>query len=114
MPWLRLLVDEHVPSVAVTALRSNGFSVERAQDRFGESTVDRTLLDATTDLDRVLLTNDRDFVRLHEDVEHAGIVVYTTQTLEATQFVAGLRRIDDHLAPSDLYDGIEWLERWIE
>jgi len=36
--------DEHVPSVFVTTLRSNGYDVVRANDIFGEGTEDRELL----------------------------------------------------------------------
>lgn len=114
MADLRLLTDEHVPSVAVTALRSEGFSVTTARDRFGERTVDPELLSSTGELHRTLLTNDRDFVRLHDDVDHAGIVMYTTQSLGPDQFVRGLTRMDRYLSPEDLYDSVQWLERWLE
>lgn len=36
--------DEHVPSVFVTTLRSNGYEVVIANDVFGEETDDRRLL----------------------------------------------------------------------
>lgn len=114
MADLRLLADEHVPSVAVTALRSEGFSVITARERFGERTVDPELLVATEELDRTILTNDRDFVRLHGDVEHAGIVIYTTQSLGTDQFVRGISRIDAYMDQEDLRNSIQWLGRWLE
>lgn len=114
MPTLQLLTDEHVPSVAVTALRSEGFSVATARERFGERTVDPDLLHLTGDLERTLLTNDRDFVRLHGEFEHAGIVMYTTQSLGPEAFVRGLTRMDAHLDPADLRNDLQWLERWLD
>jgi predicted nuclease of predicted toxin-antitoxin system len=114
MADLRVLTDEHVPSVAVTALRSEGFSVTTARERFGEQTVDPDLLVATEELDRTILTNDRDFVRIHEDVEHAGIVIYTTQSLGPDQFVRGLSRIDMYMDSEDLRGSVQWLEQWLE
>ena len=109
-----MLTDEHVPSVAGTELRSEGFSVVTARETFGEQTVDPDLLAATTDLNRTLLTNDRDFVELHGTVDHGGIVVYTTQGLAPAQFVRGLERLDRHLDSSDIQNGIQWIERWVE
>ncbi|MEM4782257.1 MAG: hypothetical protein QXG03_11960 [Halalkalicoccus sp.] len=40
----RILVDEHVPRVLSTTLESNGYRVERADEVFGEETVDEALL----------------------------------------------------------------------
>lgn len=114
MADLRLLTDEHVPSVAVAALRSEGSSVTTARERFGERTVDPELLVATDELERTILTNDRDFVRLHETVEHSGIVIYTTQSLGSDQFVRGLSRIDAYMDQEDLRDSVQWLEHWLE
>lgn len=114
MPRLRLLTDEHVPGVAVTALRGDGFSVETARLLFGDRTDDRPLLEAAADRDRVLLTNDRDFARLHQRTEHAGIVLYTDQDLSPSDFVRGLVRLDRHFAPEDMRDELQWLDRWVE
>ena len=51
--------DEHVPSVFVTTLRSNGRDVVRATDVFGEGTDDRQLLEYCGEHDRLLITHDK-------------------------------------------------------
>ncbi len=58
-------------------------------------------------------TNDRDFVRLGETTEHAGIVVYTTQELTPGEFARGIRRIDRQFSPADAADTLVWLESWL-
>lgn len=44
MPRVSLLVDEHVPRVFTNALRSSGFEVSTTQERFGQESVDETIL----------------------------------------------------------------------
>lgn len=51
--------DEHVPSVLVTFLRSNGYRVETANDVFGEGTDDETLLAYCAEEGHLLITHDK-------------------------------------------------------
>ena len=57
----------------MTALESNGFSVVTAASEHGQDTVDEELLEWCGGSDRVLVTNDRDFVELDEQIAHAGL-----------------------------------------
>lgn len=106
-----LVADEHVPSPVVNALRSNGYDVCHAQEEYGQGEEDAALLEACADDGRVLLTNDNDFARLNDEVEHAGIVVYNDQELQPRSVVRGVVLIDD--AYDELDDRLEWLEGWI-
>lgn len=76
---MEVLTDEHVPSVFITTLRSNGYEVVEANDVFGESTDDEELLRYCGEEEHLLVTHDRkDFAGdLADAVEHTGIVVYT-------------------------------------
>ena len=61
---LKALADEHVLSAIVRALRTRGMDVVTVQDLGGEGTDDPVLLaDALRD-ERILLTNDQDFLAL--------------------------------------------------
>lgn len=113
MARLSFFADEHVPGVVVTALRSNGYVVDLARERFGERTSDRVLVEESSSRGQVLLTNDRDFVVLGDEIDHGGIVVYTTQTLSPGRFVRGIDRIDDHLGDG-MENDVEWLEAWLD
>ncbi|MDZ7700724.1 MAG: DUF5615 family PIN-like protein [Halobacteriales archaeon] len=113
MERLAFLADEHVANVIVTALRSNGYDAEFAKAQLLEGIPDIDLLEAATDLGRVLLTNDRDFVTLGRGIDHAGIVVYVDQELAPGPFVRGIQAIDRQFTPGTMWKNIEWLEEWL-
>jgi len=116
MGELRFLADEHVPRVFVNTLRSNEFEAEVAHERYGQGADDEAILADSTETGLVVLTNDRDFVRLDADTEHAGIVLYTdidflrNSPLEAVEAVA---RIDRHYGVSGIRDTVVWLDEWV-
>lgn len=109
--------DEHVPSVFVTTLRSNGYTVVRANDAFGEGTVDAELLEYTAENDHIFVTHDKkDFSRtLGESLDHAGIFLYTDPTFlrdSPTQAVRLIERIFEFYPPSELEGERVWLDQW--
>lgn len=113
MDRLAFLADEHVPNVIGTALRSNGYDIELGRDHLEAGADDLDLLVKASALDRVLLTNDRDFVSLGKEVDHAGIVIYVEQDLAPGLFVRGIHRVDGQFTPQAMRNNIEWLEDWI-
>jgi hypothetical protein len=73
----RILLDEHVGRVFERLLRERGHDVEQAKDRFGEYTTDAELLEWCGEHDAVLRTNNtKDFERLAETHDHAGLLLY--------------------------------------
>ena len=111
------LTDEHVPSVFVTTLRSNGYSVTEATDVFGQGTNDRELLEYSGENGRVLVTHDKtDFTgELSTAVDHAGIVIYTDPVFlrdDAGGAVRTLERILEHYPPEELSGECVWLDQW--
>jgi len=67
---LKGYADEHVVLALVEALRRRGMDLVRVQDRNREKTVDSELLTEAMADERVMLTNDTDFLRLA--AEHAA------------------------------------------
>jgi hypothetical protein len=61
---LKGYADEHVVFALVEALRRRRMDVVRAQDRGREEADDADLLDEALADERVMLTNDTDFLRL--------------------------------------------------
>lgn len=106
-------VDEHVPRAWVVALESNGFSVDALpRSRVGD-TDDPELLEWSSANERALITNDRDFREIDQYIEHAGILLYANQSLDAGSFVRAVRRIDRQFSPSTLRNELVWIEDWL-
>jgi len=61
---LKAYADEHVVFGLVQALRQRGMDVIRVQDRGREQADDAELLDEALQDERVMLTNDVDFLML--------------------------------------------------
>lgn len=82
MSAVTVLLDEHVGRVFERVLRERGFRVEQAKDRFGERTSDEALLRWCAEKDVLLVSNNaKDFEALHEEIEHAGVLLYYDQDL---------------------------------
>lgn len=97
-------------------LRSKGFEVERAQARYGQRSIDRSVLDDCAENGFVILTQDRDFVRLADDHEQGGVVMYTDSRslLESPlEAVEAIERIDRHYDAEEIRDVVEWLDNWM-
>ena len=115
MGRLALLADEHVPRVFTNALRSTGFDVKTAQERYGQETVDSSIFEACDVEGRVVITNDRDFVRLADERDHAGVVLYTDRRfllddpLAATEAMVA---IDRYYSAGEIRNTVEWLDNW--
>lgn len=73
---IRYLVDEHVPKAVVRGLRKRGVDVITIPDAGLLGKQDEDLLGFAKEKDRVMMTQDRDFLRLASELEgdHAGIV----------------------------------------
>lgn len=111
------LTDEHVPSVFVTALRSSGYDVERANDVFGEATTDEHLLQYCAEEGRLLVTHDKkDFGgSVGESIDHSGIVIYTDPVSireDPAASVRSVERILESYPPAELEGERVWLDQW--
>ena len=106
------LADEHVPRVLTSTLRSNGYMVVTAQERYGHESVNETILQDCGDAGLAVLTNDRDFIALDETTDHAGIVLYTAQNPSPATFVGALDRVLQFHTSDELANQVVWLDEW--
>lgn len=111
------LTDEHVPSVFVTSLRSNGYPVRKATEEFGEGTIDRKLLEYCAENDHILITNDKkDFTRRFSDThDHAGIIIYTEPVFlrdSPEDAVSLIEKILETYSSEEIAGERIWLEQW--
>lgn len=68
-----LYMDVHVPRAITLGLRGRGVDVLTAQEDRTEELTDPELLDRTTELGRVLFTQDADFLREGAERQRQGI-----------------------------------------
>lgn len=113
MDRLTFLADEHVPTVILTALRSNGYDIEPGREHLAEGAADLDLLETSTALDRVLLTNDRDFVSLGKEADHWGDRHLRRPRVISWTVRGGIRRVDRQFTPQTMRNNFEWLEDWL-
>jgi len=115
---VRLLLDEHVSRVFERLLRERGYDPFQAKDRFGEHTTDEELLRWCGEHDVPLITNNgRDFERLHERVDHAGVLVYYEQTRPDDDPEGLARTVDEvfqQYGTSEVENELVDLDEWYE
>ncbi len=92
---LRYYFDVHVPIAIVTELRKRSVDVLRAQDDGADELDDAPLLDRAKDLDRVLVSSDKDFLvevqqRQHNATNFAGVIHYRPARVSFGQVIEDL------------------------
>jgi hypothetical protein len=106
--------DIHIHSAITAGLLRNGMDVVRAQDRGQCGADDLTLLETATAEGRLILTNDKDFLRIHAAWQaagktHAGIVYWRQNSIPIGE---AIRRILDYAngtAPADAATIVRYL-----
>jgi predicted nuclease of predicted toxin-antitoxin system len=109
---MKLVADEHVPSAVINALLSKGYDVLHAPEEYGQGDDDPELLQNCADNGLVLLTNDRDFVRLADKTDHSGVIIYTDQEVSPREVLRAIIRIDEAYT-DDLENQTVWLQGWL-
>jgi len=116
----QILLDEHVGRVFERLLRERGYDVVQAKDQFGEHTSDAELVAWCGESGTVLVSNNaKDFEPLHDEHDHAGILLYYEQNLPDTDPEGLARTVDEVFTQygtggleNHLVDLGEWYE-WI-
>jgi hypothetical protein len=103
----QILLDEHVGRVFERLLQERGYDVVQAKDQFGEHTSDAELVEWCDDAGAILVSNNaKDFEPLHNEYDHAGILLYYDQNLPDTD-PEGLARTVDEVFTQYGTDGVE-------
>ncbi|MFQ5707011.1 MAG: DUF5615 family PIN-like protein [bacterium] len=106
---LRFYTDEHVANAVVKGLRRRGVDVLTTKDAGLLGASDEEHLAFAKQEERVIFTQDEDFLRLHaEGFEHSGIV-YAHQGNQIGDIVRGLMLIYRVLELKDMKNHIEFL-----
>jgi hypothetical protein len=106
---VRFLLDEHVPYAVAEALRRRGIDVATPADAGLLGAADEAYLAYARDTERIVVTADSDFLRLHRELPHAGIAFSGRHGRTVGQLVAGLVLIYEALEASEIVGRVEFL-----
>ena len=102
-------MDEHVAKSVTEGLRRRGVNVVTVQELGLQAAEDQQHLQRATQEDRVVVTQDTEFLRLHAaEVSHGGIV-YAPQQTPVPQMLRDLMLIHDVLTAEDMIQHVEFL-----
>jgi len=109
MGSIRFYTDEHIARAIVRGLRQSGVDVLTVPEAGMLGASDKDHLAKAREENRVVFTQDDDFLRLAAaGAEHTGIV-YASQDTSITQIVYGLMLIHQVLEPEEMIGHIEYL-----
>ncbi len=106
---IRFQLDEHVPHAVADALARQGIDVATADESGAVGLPDDQLLRRCLVEGRVVVTHDRDFLRLHhQGLPDAGIVYCRQGTRTIGEIVAFLLLAADVLSPAEMAGRVEY------
>jgi hypothetical protein len=106
---IKFYMDEHVPKAVTEGLRRRGVDVVTIQEIGLHSAGDRLHLARAAQEQRVIVTQDADFLRLHASgMAHHGIAFAPQQT-PVPYLLRMLMLIHDVLSPDDMIQHVEFL-----
>jgi predicted nuclease of predicted toxin-antitoxin system len=107
---IKFNLDENVANEIADALRARGIDVLTTPEAEKRGDADTDQLDYAFKENRVLVTQDRDFLRMARDnLQHAGIVYWRPQSRNTKHIIRELLRIHRELTPNDMVKYIEYL-----
>ena len=102
-------MDENVPSAVTSGLRLRGVDVVTTQDAGMLAASDEAQLTRAASLERVLFSQDADFLTLHQQgLAHSGLA-FAPQWTPVGDVVRGLLLIHDVLTPEEMRGRVEFL-----
>ncbi len=106
---IRFYLDEHVPKAVANGLRRRGIDVVTVVEAGLRGATDEAHLERAKSENRVIFTQDDDFVRLHAaGNEHSGIV-YAHQGKAIGALISGLLLIYQALEAEEMVNHVEYL-----
>ncbi|MBX7165933.1 MAG: DUF5615 family PIN-like protein [Pirellulales bacterium] len=108
---IRFHLDENMPHAVAEGLVPRGFDVTTTSDALLLSATDDRQLAFALREDRVLITRDQDFLKLHakHPTLHAGIVFWTERQRTVGQLIAALDALAIDHAAEDLRGTVTYL-----
>jgi len=108
--WIRFHLDEHVAGLIAIGLRRRNIDVTTSLEvgLIGASDAEQLAFAHRTQ--RVIITQDVDFLKLNAaDMAHAGIAYARQSSYSASQFLQRIVRLYDSLTAEDMSGQVEYL-----
>lgn len=106
---LRFYSDEQISKAVINGLRQRGVDVLTTPEAAKMGSTDLEHLIYARDNQRVIITQDADFLRLHaKEIDHAGIVYSPTQTPPG-DVIRGIILICEVLSVDEMKNHIEFI-----
>jgi predicted nuclease of predicted toxin-antitoxin system len=107
---IRFHLDENVDPRVASGLRLHAIDVTVTAEAGLLAASDLDQLDYIAREDRVIITQDHDFLRLHSaGHSHPGIAFYQAGTRSIGQVIRGARLIWELLEPAEMQNRVEYL-----
>jgi uncharacterized protein with PIN domain len=107
---IRFYLDENVANDIAEGLRHRGIDVVTTPEAGNMGLTDEEHLAFALAQNRVIVTQDSDFLILDsQGLPHAGIVYYKPQTRTVKDIISGLLLIYGVLSPEEMHNHIEFL-----
>jgi predicted nuclease of predicted toxin-antitoxin system len=107
---IKFYTDEHIHPAIVSALRKRGMDVLTAQEANMLGVSDANHLQFAVSQGRVILTQDSDFLRLHQrKMSHNGII-YVHQKTPMGGIIEGLILIYQVVTEEEMQNHVEFLK----
>jgi len=109
MTPIRIYTDEHIPAAVIEGLRQLGIDVLSVPDAGLLGADDWVHLERAVADQRVILTQDTDFLRLcREGGEHPG-VIFVPRQMEIGEMIRGVELVHGAVDVSEMRGHIEYL-----
>lgn len=106
---VKFYTDENVNPAVARGLHQRGVDTLTARDAGMLNAKDEEQLKFASSQERVTVTHDDDFLRLHKaGLRHSGIA-YAPHTAPIGAIIRGLMLIYDVLAPEEMHNHVEFL-----
>lgn len=111
---IALYMDENVPRSITDGLRRRGVDVLTVQEDHREGTPDPILLDRATELQRVILSQDEDFLaeasrRQQQSMNFSGVIYAHQQNITIGVCIRDLEIIAKASTPEDFTNRVQYL-----
>ncbi len=106
---IRFYCDEHIDLAISNALQKRGVDVLTAQEAGMLGAPDEDHLQLAISQQRVILTQDTDFLRMHKSgIRHLGIV-YAHQSTSIGRMIQGMLLISQAMTEEEMKNHVEYL-----